>query len=410
MAEPVPLNYEGVPNPETNENGDTEHAGNDIPEIMDLTGDTSPVKPPDVETASEPVPRKGERPLGTQEMKKFAQDSLETLDATGKETQQPIHLDDDSSDSSDDDNDMIDDSGITLNLQEEDEGRDDEQPETITIDSSSDEEEPEKGRPKVAKTSPLSNGLEPLVTVEVAKPNGAIAVSTSLRLGKNKVAKITRRPLSEAISAGQVQVVDYSNPQSAQSSGNSHLSKVSESNLPSGKPAKDSEVEVIDLVSDPVDSPNESSRLEVTRRVSQHSIQTSDSENDLSNEDDSGSDVDDIDTADDEIIHLDDDDDDDEGAISENESSASSVGSNIWSLQQRYYVKQSSPPLLPEGSRMLFTEDVSSHVAAQKILTQPEPKKRKICDICLEPHLTESCNMLKVNNLPQSAYYYKLSC
>ncbi|EPS36240.1 hypothetical protein H072_10267 [Dactylellina haptotyla CBS 200.50] len=414
---------EGVPGPGVVDDGASTNEPK-VKEVMDLTVDTTPYN---TQLAAVILEEPKEQPLGTQEMRKFAKGTLEALGADENEKPPPARLRDEWSDSSDDDNEMIDDSGITLNLQEdvEEENRP-EQPETILIDSSSDEEEPVKGRSKRTTASPNFSGPESKVEPETTKSNGAIAVSTGLKLGKagkanTGIAKITRRPLAESISAGEVQVVDYSQTGSANGPAlNARVLKGLSPSLPTRKPSSNGEVEVIDLVSDPVEIPTENAISDANKRAEPLETQ-SDADNDYSDDDaassESESDDDDANHSDGagDFIQLDDDDDEEEeGVISDNDSAVSSVDTDIWSIQQRYYVKQPSPPLLHEDSRDLFTEDMSGRTAAQKtlekVLSQSEPKKRKICDICMEPHLTEQCDMLKCDVCQSSNEHFSFHC
>ncbi|KAK6530293.1 hypothetical protein TWF694_003655 [Orbilia ellipsospora] len=399
----------------------------EVNKMMDLIADSISSQPPDSSVTLDYGDHK-QHPLGTQEMKKFAQGSLEALAAGGNEgtdkpKEQPkSRVPDYSSDSSDDDGDMMDDSGITLNLQEENEVPP-EGPETIIIESSTDEEDLSKGRSKKVQRSGPFTIPDPKTMLEIAKPSGAIAVSTGLKLGKAGragmgIAKITRRPLAESISTGQIQVVDYSDSKSnSQASANSHELKGLTPKAPSKKPASNGEIEVIDLVSDSVDIPQEISEPTMGKQSANLESEISDSDDDDSDEDDTSSEEEDHandEEREDGFIQLDEEDEGEEGALSDNESTASSVDTDVWSFQQQYYVKQLSPPLLQDDTQGFFSENISGHAEVQmtmkSFLSQPEPKKRKICDVCMEPHLTDQCDMLKCDVCKSSNEHFSFNC
>lgn len=375
---------------------------------MDLTGDSD--APPMPTALDQPESQAvEERPLETQEVENVAKESTEALVESGKETKKRPYPDDGSSDS-DDDSDMMDDSGITLNLQDDtkDENIEDEDgPQIITIDSSSDEESISKGRSKKQKAPEPFN--DPAVErLDATKSNGAIAVSAGLKLGKSArsaigVAKITRRPLIESIKAGQIQVVDYSIPDLTQvaSAGAQDLKGISPTLL-FKQPSGNDEIEVIDLLSDSGDSADELSNMN-TKKPARPVVR--DDADDQSDEGESASDGDDV--------CADDDANDEDGAASDNES-VDSVDTDIWSHQQKYYMRQPIPPLLHEDYRKLFTPDISGSAATQKALvdieSQETPKKRKICDICMEPHLTELCDKLKCNVCETSNEHFSFNC
>ncbi|KAK6530779.1 hypothetical protein TWF281_007615 [Arthrobotrys megalospora] len=394
------------------QNGET-RTENGPPEIMDLTGDSdAPI--PDNAVVPEARPFEG-RPLGTQEMKNFAKGSMEALAEDAKDAKKRAYPDDGSSDS-DDDSDMLDDSGITLNLQDDARDEDveeEEEHQIITIDSSSDEESISKGRSKKQKVPEPFNGTS-TGPLDTTKSNGAIAVSAGLKLGKSAraaigVAKITRRPLTESINAGQVQVVDYSIPGLTQvASEDPQVLKGIIPTLPAKVIPGNGEIEVISLLSDPIDSAGQP--LSANAEKPAHPV-ARDGADDRSDDGDSASDDDgDVEDEDDGVIRFEDDED---GAASDGES-VSSVDTDIWSHQQKYYVREPLPPLLHEDYRKLFTPDISGPDAAQKALmdlqSQESPKKRKICDICMEPHLTEQCDKLKCDVCQTSSQHFSFNC
>ncbi|KAK6514931.1 hypothetical protein TWF506_007289 [Arthrobotrys conoides] len=420
----APQNIEAI---ETNGQTRTE---NELSEVMDLTGDSDTLPTATAQDLPEPQPVE-EQPLETPEANDVAKESTakeftEALVENGNETKKRAYPDDGSSDS-DDDSDMMDDSGITLNLQEdtkdedledledledEDEDEDDEEPQVITIDSSSDEESVVKGRSKKQSIPELFN--DPAVErPDPTKSNGAIAVSAGLKLGKSArsavgVAKITRRPLIESINAGQIQVVDYSIPGLTQgASANAQALKGISPTLPSKQTSGNGEIEVISLLSDPVDPPD---NLPNTKPEGPTHPVVRDGADDRGDGDQSASDNDDVDVDDEDE---DGDNDDEDGAVSDCES-VESVDTDIWSHQQKYYVKQPVPPLLHEDYRKLFTPDMSGAAAAQKALvdiqSQETPKKRKICDVCMEPHLTEQCDKLKCDVCEASHHHFSFNC
>ncbi|KAK6337502.1 hypothetical protein TWF730_002901 [Orbilia blumenaviensis] len=383
------------------------------PEIMDLTGDGDTLPTETIPGLSE-LPPTEEQPVVAQPMENSAKLYTENLAQHGQETRKRAYPDDGSSDS-DDDSDMMDDSGITLNLQDdtgdEDPERNDE-PQVITIESSSDEEIISKGRSKKQKV-PEPFNRPSTDQPDVTKSNGAIAVSAGLKLGKSAratlgVAKITRMPLAESISLGKVKVVDYSIPGLTQNSSESAqtlkgISPTSSPNRSNGKGA----VEVINLISDPVDPTDGLS----TTNANHPAHTAGDGAGDQSDEGESASD----DDEEDGIIRFDeeDEDDDDDGVVSDGES-VSSVDTDIWAYQQKYYVRQPLPPLLHEDYRKLFTPDISGSAAAQKALvdlqSQESPKKRKICDVCMEPHLTERCDKLKCDVCDTLDQHFSFNC
>ncbi|KAK6355802.1 hypothetical protein TWF718_000182 [Orbilia javanica] len=422
----------------TQTNGET-RADSGLPEVMDLTTDsndssavTIPDQPvpeskleskPESESESKPESQPvEERSPKPQETDNNMKEPVEALveDGNGKETKKRAYPDDGSSDS-DDDSDMMDDSGITLNLQEEARDEDVEdhtEPEIITIDSSSDEESISKGRSKKQKIPEPFN--DPAVErPDATKSNGAIAVSAGLKLGKSarsavKVAKITRRPLIESINAGEIQVVDYTNtiPGLTQlSSADAQALKGVSPTLPKN-PSGSGEIEVINLLSDPVDHADEPPNPN-PKKSTRHVVR--DGADDHSDEDESASDDDEVDDEldDDEADDDDDDANDEDGAASDCES-VESVDTDIWSHQQRYYVRQPIPPLLHEDYRKLFTPDISGSAATQKALvdiqSQETPKKRKICDVCMEPHITEQCDKLMCNVCETSNQHFGFNC
>ncbi|KAJ6257308.1 hypothetical protein Dda_8197 [Drechslerella dactyloides] len=380
-------------------------------EIVDLTASSEPATSSSQAPAlSNPAPHQ-DSPLETQGMTDFTQTSLKALDAdeSKADDQAPRNGDEDSSaESDDDDSDMMDDSGITLNLQEDE--KEEAEPQYITIHSSSDDEEPEKGRSKRPKASEFgASDASSVSASETTKSNGAIAVSTGLKLGKAGkaavgVAKVTRRPLAESIKAGLVQVVDYSNAEDrGQSPVTANVLKGLSPQLASVKPVEAKEVEVVDLVSDPV-SVTETENKDIAPRKQRMSLDGNDSdgdENDFTRTDSN------------DVIQLEDDDEED-GEISDNESSTSSIDTDAWAQQQRYYVRLSSPPLLVQEDRPPFESDVSCRDMVQRTLAmmskQSMSKKRKICDVCLEPHSTERCDKLKCDVCKSSHEHFSFSC
>ncbi|KAF3940449.1 hypothetical protein ABW19_dt0204896 [Dactylella cylindrospora] len=397
-------------------NNEETRSGDNQVEIVDLTASSSPVKPVDIISISS----MSQQPTqGTQELNATAEPT-NSASTDEKGNQRQLDSDDDSSSDSDDDSEMVDDSGITLNLEEGGHAHGREH-EVIAIDSSSDSEEVEKGRSKRPRLSEPFAGSQS-GAVQPAKPSGAVAVSTSLKLGKSArsaigSARITRKPLSEAIRDGSlpIEVVDYSTPGStaASSSHDIHdiigLSPALSSTNQTGK----GEIEVIDLLSDPVEISVEDLRINSSAPTASQSKVASEVDNQDSDSD-SDSESEEEEEEDDGMIKLDTDDDEDEGAVSENESGISSVDTGIWALQQRYYVRQVSPPLLHEESRMYFGADISAEEAVrrtlQKMDKQSLPKKRKICDICLEPHLTNNCDKTKCDVCKSSHEHFSFNC
>ncbi|KAF3173710.1 hypothetical protein EYR41_004532 [Orbilia oligospora] len=428
---PVPAPEEIAPqNIEAIEADGQTRTENGLSEVMDLTGDSDTLPTAATSDVPEPQPVE-ERPLEVEETKDVAKEPSKASAETGKETKKRPYPDDGSSDS-DDDSDMMDDSGITLNLQDdtkdeeleeledledlededEDEDENNEEPEVITIDESSDEESVVKGRSK------KQNVPEPFNDPAVERPdptksNGAIAVSAGLKLGKSArsaigVAKITRRPLIESINAGQIQVVDYSVPGLPQgASASAQALKGISPTLPSKQTSGNGEIEVISLLSDPVDPTDELPNTNTEGPTHPVVRDGADDHSDDNNE--SASDSDDVDDEEEDG----DNDEEEDGAVSDCDS-VESVDTDIWSHQQKYYVRQQIPPLLHEDYRKLFTPDISGAAAAQKALvdieSQETPKKRKICDVCMEPHLTEQCDKLKCNVCEASHEHFSFNC
>ncbi|KAK6500330.1 hypothetical protein TWF481_010675 [Arthrobotrys musiformis] len=402
---------------ETIENDGQTRTDGGPPEIMDLTGDgdappteTIPGLPEPQSLEEQPVEQ---QPLEAQEVQDVPKEYVEASVQEEKGPKKRAYPDDGSSDS-DDDSDMMDDSGITLNLQDDardEDIEDEDEPQVITIDSSSDEESITKGRSKKQKAPEPFNGAA-VERPDASRSNGAIAVSAGLKLGKSArsvvgVAKVTRRPLIESINAGQIEIVDYSIPGLGQAaSTDAQALKGVSPTLPSKQPSKNGEIEVIDLLSDPVDPTDEATTADTkkpTRPVAR------DGADDYSDEGESASDGEDVgDEGDD-----DDDVNDEDGAVSDGES-VSSVDTEIWSYQQKYYVRQPIPPLLHEDYRQLFTPDISGSAATQKALadiqSQEQAKKRKICDICMEPHPTEQCDKLRCDVCEASNSHFSFNC
>ncbi|KAF3910718.1 hypothetical protein ABW21_db0208570 [Orbilia brochopaga] len=393
---------DGAPDGEMNATGDAAPQGPSEVEIVDIIAEDQPAAPSSAAPAISPPVFSQDSPLSTQGMTEFAHSSLEVIDADESIANAPApnNEEDSSAESDDDDSDMMDDSGITLNLQED--AKDDADPQYITIHSSSEDEEPQKGRSKRAKTSDFGtsdSGPAP----ETTKSNGAIAVSTGLKLGKGGkiavgVAKAPRRPLLEHAYANPVQVVDYSTPQNiGQSPTSTHALK---GLSPLTKPVESIEVEVISLSSDPVSIADKNMGTGNKDGKSQRQLIS----------------YDEIDSDEDnDVILIEDDDEDEDGEISEDDSSDSSVDTDAWAQQQRYYVKRSSPPLLVEEETPLFRDDVSCVVMIQRTLAvrgklQSTSKKRKICDVCLEPHPTERCDKLQCDVCKSSHEHFSFNC
>ncbi|EWC48851.1 hypothetical protein DRE_00156 [Drechslerella stenobrocha 248] len=388
-------------------------------EIMDLTGDGEPVVVLDAAPVLPQLEGHKDSPPGTQEMNKFVQPSVQALDAENvvaapapAASEAVIGSSDD--DDSDSDSDLMDDSGITLNLQEEadnaqgdDEVGDDndEKPNYIVIESS-DEEEPEKGRAKRTPAPELASGGQPGAP-EAVKSNGAIAVHTGLKLGKAGrsalgVAVVTRRPLTGPVDTSRVQVVDYSNPGgNTPPSASAHVLKGLSPRRPSVQSAVPEGAEVIDLSSDSAATPN--GDREAKNENADVSLEATTAYRNDNRRSDIENAVPDGDEAEDQ----------DEGEASDN-ASVSSVDTDIWAHQQIYYVRQPELPLLHEEARPLFGGDASGRDAVRNTLAaarpQPLPKKRKICDVCLAPHLTELCDKLKCDVCKSSREHFSFNC
>ncbi|KAK6359010.1 hypothetical protein TWF696_000182 [Orbilia brochopaga] len=402
---------DGAPDGETNADEDNSR-GLEERGAIDHTPESEPTAPLSAAPAIlNPVPHQ-DSPLGTQEMTKFAHSSLQAIDADENKADMQVANDeeDSSAESDDDDSDMMDDSGITLNLQED--KKDETEPPYITIHSSSDDEEPEKGRSKRPKTSDFAaSDASSASASETTRSNGAIAVSTGLKLGKAGkvavgVAKVARRPLAESVNPNLVQVVDYSTSRpDDQSPMNTHALK---GLSPVTKPTEAKEVDVISLSSDLASIAG--GNMETENRDARQRQQPMSYD---------GNDSDEVEyhgtrTEGNDFIEIEDDDEDEDGEISEDESSMSSVDTDSWTHQQRYYVKQASPPLLVEDDKPPFENDTPCRVMIQRTLSvigkRSPSKKRKICDVCIEPHSTDRCDKLKCDVCKSSHEHFSFNC